>query len=312
MIKNHSSAHLKAALFRVLDELDPSNTIVHFWPPTPASTVSAVQARGFITIREMINCFRGTAKHILDDAYEELNIPIKHNIDEDSVEAERAELAIYDYIFASNAQVEISLVDAGIGSYRILPSSFGWTPSKYRFNNSERPNRSLTVLFVGTIGVRKGIPFLLRAWAEGEFDGKLILAGGVEEGFGPTIDRYKAYPNIEFVEFVSDLSYLYNTADIFVFPTLEEGGPQVVYEAAGAGLPTITTPMGAGRIVKHGQNGLIVPPADAQGLAFALHELASDPLKRRALGKRAAMDAMDYTYEKISLQRQRQMLDLLL
>jgi glycosyltransferase involved in cell wall biosynthesis len=308
VIKRYSPEILRTALIRVLTDLSPSNTVVRFWPATP---VNAVKERGFITIREMINCFRGTAKDILDEAYKRFNIADQHPIDVDSVIIEKSELALYDYIFASNPEVEISLSAAGIHPSRILPTSFGWTPSKYRFSESKRSNRPLTALFVGTVGVRKGIPFLLRAWTEGGFVGNLILAGAVEAEIASIIDRYRSQPNIKFVEFVSDLTELYNSADLFVFPTLEEGGPQVVYEAAGAGLPIITTPMGAGRIVKDGQNGLIVPAADTHALVGALSELVTNPGKRLSLGRRAALDALDYTYDKIGVQRRNQMLGLL-
>lgn len=311
LLERRSPTELRRALFRVLDTLDPADTILHFWPSTPLETVSTVRERGFIAVREMINCFRGTAKRILDDAYDGLDIPRNHPIDTESVALERAELALYNYVFASNAEVEKSLVEAGVDPARILPTSFGWAPSKYKFNISERPDRPVTALFVGSVGVRKGVPFLLRAWDEGGIDGQLILAGNVEEALKPLVEKYSNHSNIKFVDYVPDLSELYSLADFFVFPTLEEGGPQVVYEAAGAGLPVITTPMGAGRIINHQQNGLIVPPAESWGLQVAMRELAADRAKRLTFGRQAAEDSLEYTYERISLRRRAQMLDLL-
>ena len=62
---------------------------------------------------------------------------------------------------------------------------------------------------------------------------------------------------------------------MFVFPTLEEGDPQVTYEAAGCGLPILTTPMGAGRLIEDESNGLIVKPCDVDALAEALWRLVN-------------------------------------
>src|SRR5262249_9338018 len=101
------------------------------------------------------------------------------------------------------------------------------------------------------------------------------------------------------------------SADIFVFPTLEEGGPQVTYEAAGCGLPIITTPMGAARLVKDGLNGLIVNSSDVDGLADAITRLATSSELRHRLGRQAAIDAMDYTYQKLGYDRARKLSSLL-
>ena len=57
------------------------------------------------------------------------------------------------------------------------------------------------------------------------------------------------------IDFVADVRALYRTADVFVFPSLEEGGPQVTYEACGCGLPVITTPMGAAESARQNQEG---------------------------------------------------------
>ena len=105
------------------------------------------------------------------------------------------------------------------------------------------------------------------------------------------------------MNFVQDVGSLYRSADIFVFPTLEEGGPQVTYEAAGCGLPIITTPMGAARLVKNEVNGLIVGPAEVDGLAEAISRLATSRELRERLGHQAAIDAQRFTYEQVGIER---------
>jgi glycosyltransferase involved in cell wall biosynthesis len=105
--------------------------------------------------------------------------------------------------------------------------------------------------------------------------------------------------------------------DAFVFPSLEEGGPQVTYEAAAYGLPLIVTPMGGGWIAKdaskdgakNGANALVVPPADTGALTEALIRLHEDDDLCRALGAQALADAPCYGWDQVADRRRRALLD---
>lgn len=301
LISKLGTSSLDHRFAKAIEAAEPKTSIAYFWPDPPASLVSRARKRGILTVREMINTFRGTAKSILDKAYAAQELPPTHTITDESVERERQELALYDYVFASNAKVEESLIEAGVKPERIVPTGFGWTPERFA-SAVASPRTRLTVLFVGTVSVRKGVPQLLAAWKRSGVDGDLVFAGKVEEALRPLLAR-EAHPSIRFLDYVSDMGSLYRSADIFVFPTLEEGGPQVTYEAAGCGLPVITSPMGAGRIIKTGVNGLVVEPDDVDGLAQAISQLASSREIRDRLGRQAAIDAQQFTYERIGRER---------
>ena len=62
------------------------------------------------------------------------------------------------------------------------------------------------------------------------------------------------------LDYVQNVGAVYRSADVFAFPSLEEGDPLVTYEACGCGLPIITTPMGAGRVVRHNREGFVDRP----------------------------------------------------
>ena len=76
---------------------------------------------------------------------------------------------------------------------------------------------------------------------------------------------------------------LFAQADLFVFPTRGDCLPLAVMEALAAGLPVITTTVGAlPEAVTHGETGWVVPPDDPDALGGALTALASDaPLRAR-------------------------------
>ncbi len=297
-----------------LDAADPRNTVAYFWPSPPISLVHYARARGFLTVREMINTCIGTRKRILDDAYHRLGLErdkeISRPITDEIIRTECEELQSYDYIFSPNPIVENSLLAAGVDTSKILRSTFGWSPARYPLSTGGRNKGSFTALFVGTVGVRKGVPQLLAAWEKSGVKGELVLAGVVESSVKPLLAPYESR-GVRMPGFVSDVGRLYRQADVLVFPTLEEGDPLVSYEAAGCGLPVITTLMGSANIIKHGINGLVVEPYDIDGLAQAIRTLANLPELRNQLGRQATLDAQNFTFEKVGRQRAKILSELL-
>ena len=312
----HLAEKLRAPLLnsyfsRMIERADPGSTLAYFWPAPPTSLVRQARDRGIITVREMINTTVGYAKTILDDAYDRLGLKIDHTYSQERVDSEQDELALYDYIFASNFWVEKSLLEAGIKPARILRSSFGWSPSRFKESSKDAGRAGFRALFVGSICVRKGVPQLLAAWKKSGVQGELLLVGTVEPALRPLLEPSLTDNSIRLLGFTTDVGRLYKSADIFVFPTLEEGGPQVTYEAAACGLPTITTPMGMATIIQHDINGILVKPYDVDELADAISLLAGSADLRTRLGRQAMIDAERYTYEKIGLERAKTLKTLL-
>lgn len=299
------SATLNYCFKRALAAADPRNTIVDFWPTPPASVIRYARQRGFLTVREMLNTFSGAAKLILDDAYDRLGLRPAHTITDELVKSEREELKLYDYILSASPRIEKSLIEAGVDSARILHSTFGWSPSDLASSVGDQNRVGFRALFVGADTLRKGVPQLLQAWKKSGVVGELLIVGGIVASLRPLLAPYLKGPDVRVIEFEHDLGSLYKSADIFVFPSLEEGDPQVTYQAAGCGLPVIATPMGSGNIIKNGVNGLVVKPYDIDGLAEAISCLANSPELRNRLGAQAAKDAQNYTYEKVGAERAR-------
>lgn len=309
MIAAKATPYLEQEFWKCIQSAkEKKNTglIAHFFPSPSLSLLRRLRAENCLIIREMINSFRGTAKAILDEAYDRVGLKPNHGITETSIEEERKELELYDFVFAANSLVESSLLEAGVDSRRIISTAFGWSPARFPRRGLKSPSSEFTALFVGSICVRKGVLDLLSAWKRSNVKGKLLLVGKIEEVIRPLLQPYVADSSIVFLDYTQSIEVFYRSADIFVFPTLEEGGPQVTYEAAGCGLPVITTPMGAGRIIKHGMNGLIVRAHDVESLADAIKLLATSTDAREHMAKQAALDAQQFTYEKIGEERAEQ------
>ncbi|MCL4499025.1 MAG: glycosyltransferase family 4 protein [Chloroflexi bacterium] len=85
---------------------------------------------------------------------------------------------------------------------------------------------------------------------------------------------------------------LYSLADLVIIPSIsdakaEEGVSLAALEAMASGKPLITTPVGGFKdLIRHGENGYLVPERDPEGLAEGILALAKDSKCTRALGKR--------------------------
>jgi glycosyltransferase involved in cell wall biosynthesis len=86
---------------------------------------------------------------------------------------------------------------------------------------------------------------------------------------------------------------LYSLADAFVLPTKSDASPFAVLEGMAAGLPVVTTQVGAiGEIVVEG-TGLLTPPGDVNALRAALARVLTDSDLRRRLGEAARARVLD-------------------
>jgi glycosyltransferase involved in cell wall biosynthesis len=86
----------------------------------------------------------------------------------------------------------------------------------------------------------------------------------------------------------SELISLYHSSDVFCLPTMGDCLPMVLSEAGAAGLPLVSTAVGAiSEIVRDGDNGFLVMPGDVAMLTSRLRELVVDPTLRQKLGQRA-------------------------
>ena len=148
----------------------------------------------------------------------------------------------------------------------------------------------LRVLFVGWMLEAKGVPELLEA-ASRFPDVQFTLIGHCHTDFVDRIaDQLEAardHVTVLEPRPREQMIGLYRDADVFVLPTRREGFPMVVLEAMAAGLPVVSTPVGAiPDAVRDGEEGIIVPPGDAAALTAALGRILGDSALRKKMGER--------------------------
>lgn len=206
---------------------------------------------------------------------------------------EEVEWELSDAIVAGSGFVRDGLIELGVPSAKIHVIPYGVDAVRFGAGPraaDSRDDRSgpLRVFFAGEVGLRKGVPDLLKAVSAFSQDEVIVrLAGGV------TLQNEKIAPfsnNVEFLGGVprTSMPELFAWADVFVLPSLVEGSATVIYEAIMAGCPVIATP-NAGSIIQDDLDGFVVPIRSSERIAAALRRYLEEPgllnLHRQALQK---------------------------
>ena len=120
---------------------------------------------------------------------------------------------------------------------------------------------------------------------------RFVLVGGRDEenprGIdAATLQQWQREGMVEWWGHRDDMTAVFSQAIIACLPSYREGLPKALLEAAACGLPLVASDVpGCREVVRHGENGLLVPSHDAQALAGAIGDLLSDPVKRQCFGR---------------------------
>jgi glycosyltransferase involved in cell wall biosynthesis len=303
---------IEAAFLSRIRDVGSAMCAVHVWPDPSLAMMRELKRRGVTIFREMINTHRGTAKRILDRAYEQLAVAPQHGISADSVETEAKVLETVDYVFCPSPLVINSVLEHGVPRRKIIETSYGWDPLRFAGSNKLLPPiDGLTALFAGTANVRKGAHLLLDYWARSGVKGRLILAGAMEPVVRQKCAHLLERKDIIVLDYFKDVGALYRSADAFLFPSLEEGSPLVIYEACGCGLSVITSPLAAGNLLRPDREGLLVDPYDADGWIAAIRRISEDVELRRRMSMAASDRAKSFVWSAVAADRRQKVLDRL-
>jgi exopolysaccharide biosynthesis WecB/TagA/CpsF family protein len=210
-------------------------------------------------------------------------------------------------VLATNHETDYFLSRAGSRNVRLfldsgIPSSF----------ISGRPapaqrDRPFTLLWVGRMERRKGLPLALEALAQNQdLNAKLLIAGDGEmrTAWEQYARRLHLVNRVQFLGHVpwNEMARLYESADAFIFTSLRDSFGTQVLEAMGHGLPILTlNHQGVGTFVPQ-DAGIKVPVTFPEqtlaGLAEGIRRLALFPEERRKMGEAALAYAKTQTWER--------------
>lgn len=166
------------------------------------------------------------------------------------------------------------------------------------------------LLFVGTIEPRKNLFTLIRAYEEilrrNSLRPQLVIAGmqgWLMDDLFSYIKRAGIGDRLCFTGYLSeeDLSALYSSCRVFIYPSLYEGFGLPPLEAMACGAPVITSRIGSIMEVV-GSAARLIEPTDAEALAQSIIKLLEDDGERERLRRAGRERALRFTWEKTAQQ----------
>lgn len=205
------------------------------------------------------------------------------------VAREEAIYAAADAITVPSAVARRSFLEMGSAPEKVHVIPYGVRLD--RFQPAEPPPAdSFEVLFAGQISLRKGVPYLLEAFARLRHPRKrLTLVGAMQDDVRSLLPKMPT----EHTEFLSslpqaELAARMSRSHVLALPSVEEGLALVQGQAMACGCPVIATrATGAEDLFTDGVEGFIVEDRDVDAFASRLQRLADEPCLREQMSTAA-------------------------
>ncbi len=214
----------------------------------------------------------------------------------------------YEVVICVSNDLHEKSLESGVPQDRCLLIENGIDVEQFRRSRSTAeakqslgvPADRLLIGAVGRLSEEKGFHLLIRAVD------RLIASGCDVElriaGEGDQLSRLDALirelnreDRIRLIGFQRDTISFFEAMDLFALSSLREGLPNVVLEAMAMNVPVVATRIaGIPRLIRSGENGVLVEPDSAEALSQALATLVRDPQQRSKLAEAARRTIEDH------------------
>lgn len=273
---------------------------VYAYEDGAATTFATAKQQGILCLYDLPILFYKMARAIQQQEAEEFpelasSLQAVQELDW-KLQRKEQEIQLADHIFVASSITQASLLQEGVSAEKISVIPYG-APIEY-FQPSPKPDSTFRALFVGRVGARKGVHYLIQAWQKLRLSQAELMLVGVNEfpetwlhGLPDTVCYVPSVPHTQ-------LNRYYSNASVFVFPSLVEGFGLVLLEAMACGIPVITTPNTAGPdIVTDGVEGFIVPIRDPETLQQKIEWCYNHPTELAEMGQAARRKAEQLTWK---------------
>ncbi|HTC74717.1 MAG TPA: glycosyltransferase family 4 protein [Edaphobacter sp.] len=263
----------------------------------PCDAFIAISGAGLLTGHKVQTnggkfiCDRGSThqryqENVVAEEYRRWNLPQPLSKPHITIREEKI-YALADAITVPSTVAKRSFVAMGIAPEKVHVIPYGVRLD--HFTRTEDPQQdSFELLFAGQVSLRKGIPYLLQAFARLNHPNKrLTIAGAIQDDIRPLLTLLPT-DNVVFTGPLSQsqLAKQMSASHLLVLPSIEEGLALVQGQAMACGCPVLaTTATGAEDLFTNGQQGFIVSDRDVDALTQRMQQIAGDPALQRRLSE---------------------------
>lgn len=205
------------------------------------------------------------------------------------IEREEREYSLADAITVPSEFARRSFIESGVSAEKVHKIPYGVNLTRFR-KTAEPASDTFEVLFVGGVGFRKGVPYLLDAFARFSHPKKqLRLIGQVQDQIKPYLEK-APLDRVEILGAVpqAELTGIMSRSHVLVLPSIEEGLALVQGQAMACGCPIISsTNTGGSDLFTPGVEGFEVPVRSPEAIVKRLEQLAGDPALRETMSHAA-------------------------
>ena len=194
------------------------------------------------------------------------NLPSKYIIDKEKMEYQLA-----DHIMVPTEFARQTFLTRGFSEKKIIKIPYGVDLNEFQKKISNKKKGLIfRIIYTGTLSIRKGVLYLLKAFDELNLkNSQLLMIGNIDREINSKINKYRSNQKIIFKKSISQsqLSEQYSCSNVFITCSIEEGLSMVQLQAMSCGLPIICTPNSGGdEIIDNGNDGFILPIRDTEEL----------------------------------------------
>lgn len=209
----------------------------------------------------------------------------------------------------TNPAQKIEIIPNGIDTQQFRPSlyDFGGEASKMGLN----PPKSFTdfqILCITRITPRKGVRYLIEAFHQlskkySNLNLQIVGEGNEKANLEKLVKELGMEKQVNFVGLVphEKLPAYYQSAGVYVLPSLNEGMSNSMLEALAAGLPLLATDTGGTEeLITDGVNGFVLKMKNAEDIAEKLEILINDEELRKKMGAESRRKAENMGWQHVA------------